>query len=334
MDLVSIILPVYNSEKYIKLAMESVLKQSYKNFELIIVNDGSTDNSDNICKEYQQKDERIKYIYTQNNGVSSARNYALKYATGTYITFIDDDDMYEKDYLKELVNNVNKYNTDLVSCAYKTINKKNRIINYSSDLTTSNLKEYIEILQPNLLINQLWNKIYKLDIIKKNNITFDTNIDLGEDYKFNLEYFSYINSQIYINKPLYNYRINDNGLGFKYRKNSNEIKLSLLRKLELLYNNNNYELNYIYKNYIIQYFSYFSNIVDKRNNITKKEKLIEIRNLIQKEDYRSKLKEINENSNIKYKLICNIMLLEKKYILYLLGILANKYDKLQKIKKL
>ena len=107
---VSIILPVYNSEKYLEKCLNSVIKQTYSNFELIVVNDGSTDNSQQIIDEFVTKDDRIKKIIIKNHGQSYARNYALKYITGNFITFIDSDDYYSKDFLKIMLNNIIKYN--------------------------------------------------------------------------------------------------------------------------------------------------------------------------------------------------------------------------------
>lgn len=329
---ISIILPVYNSEEYIGNTIESVLNQTLTNFELIIINDGSTDNTDKICKKYTTKNSKIKYFYIENSGVSNARNYALSKVEGEYITFLDSDDLYHKDYLEILLKNLKKYQADLVTCAYETLSKPPKIINHSQDIYTSNFKDYIETLQPKLLINQLWNKIYLTKIIKKNNLRFDTKIDLGEDYKFNLEYLSLTHNPIYINEPLYQYRITDSGLGFKYRPNSPEIKLSLLNTLEKIYLERNYHMTYINKSYLIQFIAYLSNIIDKRNKITPQEKLTQIKQLLNNQKYITKLKEIKKTSNLKYKLICNILLIKNNYLLYLIGILANKYDKYQKRK--
>lgn len=330
-DLISIILPVYNSEQYISTTIKSVLNQTYKNFELIIVNDGSIDKSDEICKEFAKKTSKIKYFYIDNNGVSNARNYAIGKANGSYVTFIDSDDLYEQNYLEVLLTNIKEYHADIVTCAYKTFN--NKIINFEHNLLNCNLKEYIELLQPKMLTNQLWNKIYLMDIIKENNLLFDNNLDLGEDYKFNLEYMKLINKQIYINIPLYQYRITNTGLGFKYRKNSSKNKLSLLKMLEDIYNEKKYDMSYIYKNYVVQFLAYFSNIVDKRNDDSKNLKINKIEEFINSVEYRNKLKQIKRSSSLKFKIMCNVLLINNNYIIYILGKIANTYDKFQKKKK-
>lgn len=330
---ISVILPVYNSQDYIQDTIKSVLKQTYKNFELIVVNDGSTDNTHSICEKLSQKDKRIKYFSKENGGVSDTRNFALIHASGEYVTFIDSDDLYEKDYLEVLIMNIEKYNADLITCAYKTLSNNSKIIDCCEEFLDCNFKDYIEKLQPNFLFNQLWNKMFKMNIIRKNNLSFDTALDLGEDYKFNLEYIMLSNKQIYINESLYNYRITTNGLGFKYRKNSSEIKFYLLKKLEDIYIENNYDMNYIYKNYLIQYIAYFSNIVDVKNDDSKKIKLKRIENVIKSLEYRDKIKIIKYNSNLKFNFICNILLVKNKYIIYYLGKMANIYDKFNKKKK-
>ena len=188
MNKVSIILPVYNSENYIEATIDSILEQTYKNFELIIVNDGSKDNSELICKKKAAEDERIKYFYKNNTGVSDTRNVALTYATGDYITFIDSDDLYEKQYLEVLVDNIEMNKVDWSICTYTYFNKKEKANFINQNIITTSKELIIEKLQPSLLFNQIWNKIYKKNILDVNNITFDKSLSIAEDLKFNIEY--------------------------------------------------------------------------------------------------------------------------------------------------
>ena len=130
---VSIIIPVYNAEKYLSECINSIIYQSYNNLEIILVNDGSTDNSIYICRQYANKDNRIIVIDSDNYGVSYARNIGIERATGKYIVFIDSDDMIEKDYIGILVTEMEEKNLDMVVCGYKDINivsnvKKNMVI--------------------------------------------------------------------------------------------------------------------------------------------------------------------------------------------------------------
>lgn len=132
-DLISIIIPIYRVEKYLKRCIDSVLKQSYENIEIILVNDGSDDNCPNICLEYLDKDNRIIYIDKENGGLSDARNAGIKVAKGKYITFVDSDDTIEIDYVKQLYNTLINNNADLSICGYTVIYDNGRIVNHSSD---------------------------------------------------------------------------------------------------------------------------------------------------------------------------------------------------------
>ena len=119
--LVSIIVPVFNVENYMKKCLDSVINQTYKNIEILLIDDGSKDSSGKICDEYSKKDKRIKIFHKENGGLSSARNYGIEKATGEYLTFIDSDDTLEVDYIEYLYNLITKYDTDLSICPYTVI---------------------------------------------------------------------------------------------------------------------------------------------------------------------------------------------------------------------
>ena len=143
MSLVSIILPVYNSEKYISTCIESLLKQTYQNIEIIIVNDGSTDNTAKICENYKIKDSRIKFINKINGGICSARNEGLKYITGKYLMFCDHDDIYLDNTVEIMVNAIKSMKMDFVKCGIKYITiKNNRIINKKVKLCKKDVEYY------------------------------------------------------------------------------------------------------------------------------------------------------------------------------------------------
>ena len=115
---ISIVVPVFNVEKFLKKCIESIISQSFSNFEVLLVNDGSTDGSLDICLQYTKIDDRVKVINKKNGGLSDARNAGIKYATGKYICFIDSDDFIEKEYLQKLYKNIVKYNSDVSMCEY------------------------------------------------------------------------------------------------------------------------------------------------------------------------------------------------------------------------
>ena len=120
-DLVSVIIPIYNVEKYLEKSIDSVINQTYKNIEIILVDDGSKDNSGKICDKYINIDNRIKVIHKENGGLSDARNKGIEIATGKYISFIDSDDFVKEDYIKYLYNLIKKYNTQISICAYSIL---------------------------------------------------------------------------------------------------------------------------------------------------------------------------------------------------------------------
>lgn len=165
-DKVSIILPVYNSEKTIETTIRSINNQSYKNIELIIINDGSTDESDKICKFYSEKYKNlIKYFYKKNEGVSKARNYGIDKSSGKFICYIDSDDEYDKNFINILVNKIKYTNADLVAYGYvATTNINTKEFGVKKDISFYNteLNKYIETLQSIECFNQVWNKIYQV----------------------------------------------------------------------------------------------------------------------------------------------------------------------------
>ena len=192
-DLVSIIIPIYNVQEYLPRCIESVLNQTYKNFELILVDDGSPDRSGDICDYYAKKDSRIKVIHKQNGGVSSARNYGIKIAQGEFINFIDSDDWIPNDSIENLVNLQKENNADLVCCTYERylLNSKIVPVKFCDKFFSVENVDYEEI---NVLLSDLFRgactKLYKSSIIKVNNILFDEKVKIGEDSIFVYSYLS------------------------------------------------------------------------------------------------------------------------------------------------
>ena len=126
---ISIIVPIYNTEKYLNECVDSIINQTYKNIEIILVNDGSTDNCLKICDEYAKKDKRVKVIHKENGGLSSARNSGLDILTGKYVCFIDSDDYVATTFVYDMFNLITKYNADIVEGSYQTINDAERFVN-------------------------------------------------------------------------------------------------------------------------------------------------------------------------------------------------------------
>ena len=213
---ISIIVPVYNAEDYLSLCIDSILAQSYTDYELILVNDGSTDKSRNICLEYASKEECIVFIDKENGGVSSARNVGLKESKGKWITFVDSDDVLPLNALSILMNLVSyEKNIDLGIAGYTCCNAQMKLI-----FSTSEYKEDEYILLRDEGINKLYksefwqwficSKIFKGEIIRQNNLEFNERISFAEDRLFIMRYVCVLKGKIaFTTTPVYVYRNHD-----------------------------------------------------------------------------------------------------------------------------
>ena len=165
-DLISIIIPVYKVEKYLEKCIESVLKQTYTNLQIILVDDGSPDNCGKICDEYAKKDARIEVIHKANGGLSDARNVGISIAKGKYIGFVDSDDYIKTDMYEKLINLIKKYNADISVCnLYDVIDGKEYIRNKENGIQEYNRIEILkEILLDKNIQSYAWNKLYKKEL--------------------------------------------------------------------------------------------------------------------------------------------------------------------------
>ena len=166
-ELISIIVPIYRVEKYLNRCIDSILSQSYRNLEIILVDDGSPDNCSIICEEYAKKDKRIKVIHKKNGGLSEARNYGIEASTGDYIMFVDSDDYISKDMCKTLLINALENNADIVVCNFKEV-YTDKVEKINKQCIKGNLEviSNIEVLYKYLLKTTIdmvvvWNKLYK-----------------------------------------------------------------------------------------------------------------------------------------------------------------------------
>ncbi|MBO1579737.1 glycosyltransferase [Bacillus sp. XF8] len=209
---VSVIIPVYNAEKYITQCIESLLNQTLQECEFIFINDGSIDNSREIIEGYKQVDDRITLINQENQGVSIARNMGLQLAAGEYVGFVDADDYIDKDMYETLYNSVKQSNCDVVISNFKGEMEGHKvIIKYPFPIDIVLKKDYIEQeILPYFLkadnLNTVVNKIYRNSLIKENNVKFPSGIALGEDGMFNVEFFSIATHMKYIDYVGYHYR--------------------------------------------------------------------------------------------------------------------------------
>lgn len=207
MNKISIIIPVYNSVKFLNACLDSIIRQTYQNMEIILVDDGSTDGSSTLCDEWGKKDSRIRTLHQKNQGVSAARNYGLKFATGNLISFVDSDDTLENDMYEKLIDTMLKYKADIAHCGYKRMNENGEIIKEVSGshiILEQDSEEAIQyMLEGKYFVGGLWNKLYTYDSIK--NLQFCIDLKNNEDVLFNVLAFQNANRIVFVDETKYCY---------------------------------------------------------------------------------------------------------------------------------
>lgn len=214
---VSVIIPVYNAEKYLARCLAAVLGQTHKDLEIILINDGSTDASGDIIRSF--KDERIVVIEKENGGVSAARNDGLKRATGSRAVFVDADDYPEPDYIEKMADAMDRRGCGLVVCGYRYRDMEDRetggfpnkreALHLSGDGYLSGEEVTAGIMLHESIASCLWNKMFRTELLA--GMTFDESIAIGEDLLFLVEYISRCDAFYLVTAPLYNYLINPGG---------------------------------------------------------------------------------------------------------------------------
>lgn len=230
----SIVVPVYNAEEYLEKCLNSLVNQTIKNIEIILVNDGSTDNSLKICERFAQTDSRIKIFNQINSGQSKARNVGLDNASGEYVSFMDSDDWADLDYYEKLVNTAEKHNAE-VSCASiireKKHTKKMRI-NYKKETEYSQPQAKIDAAKsPDMCY--VWNKVYKRELIEKLNLRFIEGM-IFEDVDFVTRAVYFSNKIVTVPNTYYHYWANDNSTVKTMRKSDKKRADSLVAKKSVL----------------------------------------------------------------------------------------------------
>ena len=239
--MISIIVPVYNVEKYLDECIQSIVSQSYTDWECILIDDGSTDNSGLLCDKWAKQDNRIKVIHQENQGVSAARNQGIDNSKGEFITFIDSDDWVESEYLQTLFQPTLKQPTDLiVTGIIQDYSNENSTIyqpNYSLtfELTSSNITHFVELNQKYLLYGPTSN-LYRSDFVRQYQIRFCNNTSYGEDLLFNYQYLEHVRTITCVNQSHYHYRIISSGtLSSTFRANQFEIDYEQWKVLQSFY---------------------------------------------------------------------------------------------------
>lgn len=218
-DKITVIVPVYNVENYLRKCLDSIITQTYKNIEIVVVNDGSTDASGEICKEFSEMDHRILYIEQENAGLSAARNTGLNNMSGNYVTFVDSDDWIELDYVETLYKEITEYQADIAVGNYYSFNESEGMFYFhiSGDSYYEKVYDNVSIFE-NLYETQemrsfalisAWGKLYKARLFEQ--LRFDMG-KLGEDGYLNQKVYLLSEKVIYLNKSLYAYRIRKGSL--------------------------------------------------------------------------------------------------------------------------
>ena len=249
MPKVSVIVPIYNVEKYLEKCINSLLSQTLEDIQIILVNDGSKDNSGNIAKEYEKNNkDRVIYVEKENGGLSDARNYGLKYATGDFIAFLDSDDYIEKNAYEEMYNKAIEENADYVECDFiwEFPNK----IRVDKQYPYKNKKEMLSFVRV-----VAWNKLIKRQLIIDNNLEFPKGLRY-EDVEFTYKLIPFINKFAYVDKPFIHYVQREGSIANVQNERTAEIFTVLDNVIEFYKKNNIYEkyrdeLEYNYARYLL-----------------------------------------------------------------------------------
>lgn len=339
---VSVVVPIYNVGKFLKRSIESIKKQTLKDIQIILVNDGSTDNSLSICKDYQEKDDRIEVIDKPNGGVSSARNAGIKVAKGEYIGFVDSDDWIEPEMYKNMYDQIIMENSDICICNYvEEINGKSvpNLLNLKQEVLEG--QEILDEIITNMISNSTLNSsapqpimgsacrlIIKKNLFDQYNLMFQSDITLMEDLIFCIQ--ALLKSRrVCINRGIYyHYILHSNSGASSYREDMFDRQLKVYRVLEnLLKDEDIYpiveqRMNFRYVNMFI---SSIANEARPENNKSFTEKIKFIKQLCKDNKLKRTLKEINTKGyTLRKKLVLKALEYEWEIYLYLYQSFLNK----------
>ena len=336
---ISIIVPVYNVEKYLKECIESLINQTYKDLEILLIDDGSKDNSGKICDEYANKDKRIKVIHQENSGVSKTRNYGIELATGDYVMFVDSDDWLEENTCELLIKEIKTQNKDMIIFNFckEFENKCIRNANYQNISDDFDIKKIqAKILAPTMNVPGIAGKGYSLavnkiilkDVIKNNRFLFEGKKSVYEDGLF---YYLLLENKIkigFLNEYLYHYRIIPSSLSHSYNKDIFEINDIIVKNINNQRNNHKndsyYDESFAIRKMlnIIYVISLNINTKINKKNILYKRK--QIKQELEKAVYRDIYTTIRIN-NLDKKL--KIYYLLFRYKMYFMILIVNTLEK-------
>lgn len=236
--MVSVIIPVFNGAAHVEGCIRSVMMQTYDNLEIIIIDDGSTDESYQICSGLAKEDDRIRLVHQENAGVSESRNRGMAMARGTYISFVDADDFLPADAIRLLMDNIRAMNSDMAIGAYMLFRwHYSRYVGFGSkQLSSESIRSNVEQVRDSLL--SPWGRLYKKEIIDQWNIRFDRDIPYGEDHIFNLKYCSKVKSISTVENVVYRYRMGGYASTVKYYPNKDLFAWELIHAYDEFFGEN------------------------------------------------------------------------------------------------
>lgn len=335
MKKVSVIMAAYNAKNTVEATVESLINQSYKNIEIIIVNDGSKDKTLDILTNLANKYNNIIVIDQENAGPGKARNVAIDIASGEYMMFIDSDDFYSNNMVERMVSEIEINEYDLAVCGIKNqYIDDDKVIGHKDwikdDITYMNKKELfndIDNFVASGLLNSMCNKIYRSKIIKSRKIRVLEGSDIGEDLCFNILYIDECKTASIIKEALYIYTIDvTKGLTSAFREDEFNKRKINLKMLNDLYEKNNLNKNRVYFEYVIIAYSCFTHLFKEANKNSYKENITFIKEVINSEELKVSLKNIKCNSITQF--VSTIILKTKLYnLIYIISYLLNKVIK-------
>ena len=318
--MISIVVPMYNSINSIGRCLRSISSQTYTDIEMIVIDDGSTDNGNEVVSELSAKDQRIKYIRQNNRGASSARNHGIEVSKGEYICFVDSDDNILPDYIESLYSCMEFSNSDISVCGYQEVFTDRTVAHVlpksEVERLTGKIHEDMYLLRK--FINSPCLKLYKLHTIKEYDIRFNVNMVTAEDQDFNYRYYRYCSSISYVNTPGYVYDRNNSGLSRMRTRTCYENDLmNLSRKKDFIDEMNIANGELILAESICYMARRYTILSDEKNNYRRsKERLVAI-DILRKPEKLSKKKD-----NIIYGLIN-----KKLYLLIIAYMLVRLHKK-------
>ena len=329
-------MPVYNAEKYLKRSIESILNQTLKELELILVNDGSKDRSIDICREYEQKDSRIIVVDKKNEGACIARNTGIHLAKGEYLQLVDADDYCELNMLEEQYELAKSTNAEVVMCGLKyDISLKNGEVLYEEDhyqnavLTgKQEIKEVMMDIINNMLFNYTHNKLYNLNFLKENNLQFTEWLPIDQDTNFNIDVFKQLNHLTLTTKSYYHYiKTFEETIVNRYHPEKLKVRtyryerlIEMFKEFGIYTEENKKQLASIYLHQVIECFEMYFH---EKCPLTTKEKKQQIKEILQTQTVQQPMAYVNQGKSRFTNLVLKSMKRQNNFLIYSLAKFKN-----------